>query len=66
MITDKKIALQKVRQDGLRLRHASDELRNDREIVFEAVKSKGLAFKYSSFELKNDKEFVLMHFNLCD
>eukprot|EP00931_Biecheleriopsis_adriatica_P055652 TRINITY_DN32955_c0_g1_i1.p1 TRINITY_DN32955_c0_g1~~TRINITY_DN32955_c0_g1_i1.p1 ORF type:complete len:499 (+),score=96.41 TRINITY_DN32955_c0_g1_i1:195-1499(+) len=57
-MTDRNLLLQAVRQDGLALRLASDELRKDEEVVLEAVKQNGSALKYASHELRSDREFL--------
>ena len=51
--------LKAVKQNGLSLYYASDELKNDKEIVLKAVQQYGIALQYASNELKNDKEVVL-------
>ena len=49
-------ALAAVKQNGLALEYASDELKCDREIVLAAVKQTSHALEYASEELKNDPE----------
>ena len=45
--------------NGLALKYASDELKNDRTVVLEAVKlSNGLALEYAFDELKNDEVII--------
>ena len=51
--------LKKVQNNGLALKYASDELKNDREVVLKAVQQFGWALEFASDELKNDKEVVL-------
>eukprot|EP00966_Prymnesium_polylepis_P076345 1769498-Prymnesium_polylepis.1 len=48
-----------VRQDGLALRRASEELRADRKVVLEAVRQHGSALRYAAEELLADREVVL-------
>jgi hypothetical protein len=55
----KEEVLKAVKQYGLALKYASDELRGDREVVMAAVKQDGLALKYASDELRGDREVVL-------
>ena len=48
-----------VQKNGLSLKYASDELKNNFEIVKIAVqKNRGLALEYASDELKNNFEIV--------
>jgi hypothetical protein len=51
--------LQKVKNDGLVLKHASEELRNNKTIVLTAIEQNGLALEFASEELRKDKEVVL-------
>lgn len=53
------VMLEAVKRNGLALRLASEELRQDRQIVLEAVKRDGRAWQYASAELRED-EVVLM------
>ena len=46
-------------QDGMDLRDASPELRNDKAIVLAAVVQNAQALQYASEELRNDKEIVV-------
>eukprot|EP00972_Heterocapsa_arctica_P098816 14580272-Heterocapsa_arctica.AAC.1 len=48
--------LEDVKQDGMRLQFASEELKGDREVVLEAVKQNGSALCCACEELKGDKE----------
>jgi len=57
---DKKFVLEKVKQNGLDLYYASEELKDDREVVLEAIKENGLALEYASERLKKDKELALI------
>ena len=53
------IVLEAVRNDGLALWYASEELHKDREIVLKAVKKHGFALKFASTNLQNDSKIVL-------
>jgi len=53
------VVLEAVRQNGLALRYASEELRADQEVVLEAVRQHGLALGYAAEELQADRGFVL-------
>jgi hypothetical protein len=57
--TDKKQALEAVRQDGLALQHVPVELRADRDVVLAAVRRRGWALQYASAEFRADREVVL-------
>ena len=48
-----------VKQDGLALEFAWDELKGDKEVVLAAVAQAGDALEHASDELKDDKEVVL-------
>jgi len=52
--------LQDVRQNGVALRYASDELQADHEVVLAAVTKNGCALQHASRELKADREMVLV------
>ena len=56
---NKSFVLEVLKQYGILLGYASDELRNDKEVVLAAVQNDCDALKYASEELKNDKEVVL-------
>ncbi len=58
---DKDFVMQKVKEDGINLEYASEELRNDRELVLTAVSQDVGIFvlRYVSEELRNDREIVL-------
>lgn len=49
--------LEAVKKDGLDLRFASKELRNDREVVLEAIRQNVYAFAYCG--LQDDREVAL-------
>ena len=53
------IIMEAVKQDGLALRYASEQLKNDREFVMEEVKQNWWALYYASKQLKNDREIVM-------
>ena len=48
-----------IRNYGLALHWASDELKDDRDLVYVAVKQCGLALQYASPRLKRDRKLVL-------
>jgi len=56
---DFNIVLECVKQDGMFLDFASDELRNNKEICLAAIKNNKAAFTFFSNELRDDKEFIL-------
>ena len=57
---DREFVLVAVKENGLTLQYASDELKADREIVLEAIRnSRGHALEWASNELKGDREVVL-------
>ena len=60
---DKQAVLEAVKQDGIKLGYASEELRADKEVVLAALKQSDKAFRYVSGELKTDKEIVLAALN---
>jgi hypothetical protein len=47
-----------VKQNGLALRFASDDLKNDKNIVTTAVTNNGMALLYASENLRNDRDVV--------
>ena len=55
---NKSSVIETLKNDGMELKHVSDELKNDREVVLAAVKQNGMALEYASDELKKDKEIV--------
>ena len=48
-----------MRDAGLALEYASEELRGDKEVVLEAVRQNGWLLEYASEELRGDREVVL-------
>lgn len=56
---DKEIVLAAVKNDGLALEYACEELRADREIVLTAVKNDSLALRFACEKFKSDREIVL-------
>jgi predicted methyltransferase len=52
------VVIEAVKQNGVILFYASEELRNDKDVVIEAVKENGFALKYASEELQNDEELI--------
>ena len=59
IITDRREALEAVRQDGLMLENVSDELKNDEEIVLAAVRQDSMALQYASDAMKRNRRVVL-------
>ncbi|CAB9513931.1 expressed unknown protein [Seminavis robusta] len=55
-VSDKAAVLQRVRRDGLTLRLASKELRNDLEVVMAAIRQNGGAIQYASPNLQNRRD----------
>ena len=56
---ERELLIEKLRENGLALENASQNLKNEKDIVLLAVKKKGLALQFASEELRNDKEIVL-------
>jgi hypothetical protein len=52
-----------VKRNGLKLEHASNDLKGDPEIVLAAIKQNGLALAYASEELRNDPEIVKLAYH---
>mmetsp|Transcript_19139 Transcript_19139/g.57474 ORF Transcript_19139/g.57474 Transcript_19139/m.57474 type:complete len:242 (+) Transcript_19139:120-845(+) len=59
IVRDKRVMMDMVKQDGLALQDASDELRGDKEVVLEAVQHNGLALEHASEQLKKDQDVIL-------
>ncbi len=55
---DKEVVIEAVKQDGLTLYYASDDLQDDKEVVIEAVKQDGEALYLASGRLQDDKEVL--------
>ena len=51
--------IEKVKQNGMALEYACEELKNDKEVVLESVKRRGYTVRYAGEELRNDKEVVI-------
>lgn len=47
-----------IENNGLALKYASNELKNDKKIVLLAIKNNGNALKYASEELQKDPEII--------
>ena len=65
---NKNIVLNIVKNNGLSLEFASDELKNDRDIVYEAVANNGISLEFASEELKQDYlvvEYAIMQNGLA-
>ena len=62
LLADRKLVFAVTSWDGLCLKCASEELRNDRKLVLNAINAKAMngevALKYASKELQNDPELV--------
>ena len=58
LLSNKKLALEAVQNNGDELKNASDELIDDPEIVLAAVSQKGEALAHASKRLRNDKRIV--------
>ena len=59
LMVDREVVLATVRQNGVLLEYASEELRGDREVVLAAVQQNGVALGYASEELRTDHEIAL-------
>jgi len=57
---DRSYVLQKVTNDGLKLRNASEDLRDDTHVALAALKSDKRCYRYIAKDKRNDKEFVRM------
>ncbi|CAE7692290.1 unnamed protein product [Symbiodinium sp. CCMP2456] len=55
---DKQVVLATVRQTGIALQCASEEMCADREVVVEAVRQNGLALEFACEKLRADRELV--------
>ena len=53
---NKDLALLAVKEDGMKLKDLSEELRNDKEVVLVAVGENGAAWQYASERLRSDPE----------
>ena len=51
--------MEALKQDGMALNSASDDLKKDKEVVMVAVNRSGYALEYASETLKADKEVVM-------
>mmetsp|Transcript_2329 Transcript_2329/g.4881 ORF Transcript_2329/g.4881 Transcript_2329/m.4881 type:complete len:405 (+) Transcript_2329:34-1248(+) len=58
VLRGRKAAMEAVKRDGRRLRHASMRMRNDAGVVKAAVKRAPLALMYASDRLRNDRSIV--------
>jgi len=56
---EKQQMLERVREKGLALEGASDELQADRDVVLAAVRQNGRALAYANDELRADREVVM-------
>ncbi|MCX6293829.1 MAG: DUF4116 domain-containing protein, partial [Sphingobacteriales bacterium] len=53
------IALEAVHQNGMALRHLSENFKNNKQIVLTAVRQNALSIEYASDLLKNNREIVI-------
>jgi len=58
MIYDKEEILELVKQDGMNLRHANWDLKEDKEVVYEAIKNNISSFPFASEQLQQDEELL--------
>ena len=56
---NREYVLEAVKEDGLLLDGASDELKDDKELVMEAVIKDGGALEFASDRLKADREILM-------
>eukprot|EP00929_Paragymnodinium_shiwhaense_P025658 TRINITY_DN15461_c0_g1_i1.p1 TRINITY_DN15461_c0_g1~~TRINITY_DN15461_c0_g1_i1.p1 ORF type:complete len:803 (-),score=252.96 TRINITY_DN15461_c0_g1_i1:71-2479(-) len=63
LIEDKAEALEKVKEDGMNLRHVSPALRADREVVMAAVGQCGMSMLYADPQFASDREVVMIAVN---
>ena len=56
---NKEYVIEKVKETGILLEFASDQLKNDKSVVLEAIAQDGNALEFASTELKDDKDVVL-------
>ena len=62
---NKEEVLEAVREDGMKLENASEELRADKEVVLAAVKDWGAALEHASKKLQGDKDVENIFMGLC-
>jgi hypothetical protein len=48
-----------VQQNGMALRYASPQMKNNEEVVMAAVQQNGMALMYASIEMKNNMDVVM-------
>jgi hypothetical protein len=57
---DKKLFYKEfIKQHGLGLQFADEDLKKDEEVVLNAIKQDGLAFQFADAQLRKDKKFIL-------
>ena len=56
--SDEISVLAAVKENGLNLEHASDDLKGEKEVVLAAVTQNGLALEYASDDLKDEKDVI--------
>ncbi len=57
-ISNKRILLELISEDGMNLQHASSKLKKDREVVLAAVNKQGAALRFADKTLQNDMQIV--------
>ena len=57
-VNNKKVVSEAVKNNGLALTHASEDLKKDKKLVTAAVKQNGLALQYADDSFKKDKKVV--------
>jgi hypothetical protein len=53
------VVLTAVKQNGMALRYASQEMQNDQAVVSEAVKQNGLALEYASRAMQSSETIII-------
>jgi len=61
--SNKEEVLNAVKQDGMDLELAKEELQADKEVVIEAVSSNSDSFGYASYELQSDRDVIIAALN---
>eukprot|EP00971_Amphidinium_carterae_P164549 3262220-Amphidinium_carterae.1 len=55
----KQLAIERVKENGLELKHLAEELRSDRDIVSTAVRQNPLALKHAAAAMRRERDIVL-------
>ena len=58
-MNNRNFMLNVVKQEGMALEHASDDLKGDKDLVREAVQQNWSALQHASADLKGDKDIVM-------